>query len=88
MLASICLWGSGKLLTNSTLERRRLCLFTCILLPLVHLLFELLRLFLADEREAGEAFLEFEGVEKGAILVIIEGVIDFLIPYHTTIRAL
>lgn len=59
--------------------------FACILLPLVHFLFELLSLPLVRERQACQAFFEFERMEEGSILVVSERIIDFLVPYHASI---
>lgn len=57
----------------------------CVLLPVVHLLLELLGLLLVDERQAGEAFLELEGVKEDAVLVVVPCVVDLLVPYHASI---
>lgn len=62
-----------------------LCLLAGILLPLVHLLLELPCFFLVDERQAGHALFELEGMEKGTVLVILEGVIDLLVPDDTSV---
>ena len=51
-----------------------------ILLPLVHLLLKLLRLLLIREAQAKHTLLALETVEKGPVLVILEGVVDFLVP--------
>jgi len=56
-----------------------------VLFPVVHLLQELFRLFLVDERQPCKTFFQFEGVEKDAILVIAPCVEYFLIPYDTAV---
>lgn len=66
-------------------ERRRFCSFTSILLPFVHLLLELPRLFLVHEGQRGHTLLELEGVEKGSVLVVLEWIVDLLIPYHAAV---
>jgi hypothetical protein len=88
MLSTICLRSSSRLLANGALEWRRLCLLTCVLLSLVHLLLELLRLLLADKREPREALFELEGMKKSAVLVVIEWIVYFLVPYHASTRTL
>lgn len=54
--------------------------FAGIPFPLVHLLLELLGLLLIHKRQACQAFLEFESMEKGSVLVILPGVVDLVIP--------
>ena len=66
--------------SSYTLERRRSSLFAGILFPLINLLFELLRLFLVDEREPRQAFLELERMEERSVLVVIEWIVDLLVP--------
>ena len=56
-----------------------------ILLALVHLLLERLSFLLVGEREAGQTLLELKRVEEGAVLVVGEGVVDFLVPQDATI---
>lgn len=51
-----------------------------ILLPLIHLLLELLRLFLIREAQAKHTFLALEAVEECAVLVVGECIIYLLIP--------
>lgn len=53
-----------------------------VLLPIIHLLLELLRLLLVREREPCHAILKLEGVEEGAVLVVRKGVVDLLVPDH------
>lgn len=62
--------------------------FARILLPIVHLLHELLRLFLVDEGQSCETFLELKGMEEGPILVIVPCVVDLLIPYNSSVSRL
>lgn len=75
-------------LASSSTRGKGLCfrLLACILLPLVHLLLEGPRLLLVDKRQSGQTLFEFEGMEKGSILIVLKGVVDLLIPYHTPIR--
>lgn len=82
--------GSGIVLVRATAttEGLVLCVLMCILLAFIHLLLELLRFLLICKRQASQTVLEFEGVEKGTVLVVLEGVIDFLVPDNTTIRGL
>lgn len=56
------------------------CILMCILLPLVHLLLELLGLFFIRETETRQAILQLKRMEEGAILIVLEGVVDLLIP--------
>lgn len=59
-----------------------------ILLPVVHLLQELLRLFLVDEGKPCKAFFELEGVKEDAILVVVPRIVDLLVPYNSSITGL
>ena len=65
-----------------------LCVLVCILLAFVHLLLELLGFLLICKRQTGKTILELEGVEEGTVLVILEGVVDFLVPDDAAIRGL
>lgn len=65
-----------------------LCVLVCILLAFVHLLLELLGFLLICKRQAGETVLKLECVEEGAVLVVLEGVVDFLVPDDAAIRGL
>jgi hypothetical protein len=56
-----------------------------ILLAVIHLLLERLGLFLVAERQASKAVLQLKGVEEDTILVVGEGVIDLLVPYHAPV---
>jgi len=69
---------TGKGLTLGILMR--------ILLPLLHLLPKLLRLLLIREAESKQRILPLEGVEERPVLVILEGIVDLLIPDHASIR--
>ena len=51
-----------------------------ILLPLVHLLLELLRLLLVREAQPEHTLLALEAEEEDAVLVVGEGVVDLLVP--------
>lgn len=66
--------------TEGGSKRLRPGLFAGVLFPVVHLLFESPGFLLVYERQAGHTLLEFEGVEKGSVLVVLKGVVDFLIP--------
>jgi len=57
-----------------------------ILLTFIHLLFELLCFLLVSKGQAGQTVLELKGVEKGTVLVVLEGVVDFLVPDDAAIR--
>ena len=57
-----------------------------ILLPLVHLLLELLGLFLVHKRQTSHALLQLETVKEGPVLVVGEGVVDLLIPEDSSVR--
>lgn len=74
-------------LTSSGTGSKGLCfgLLACILFPLIHLFLECPRLFLVYERQASHTLFQLEGMEKGAILVVLESVIDFLVPDHASI---
>ena len=88
MLATIRLHVRGWLSTEYTLEWCRPCLLTRILFPLIHLLLELLGFLIAYEGKACETVLKLKGVKESTILVVIEGVVDFLIPDHPSVGTL
>lgn len=88
MLAPIRLHVGGWLSTKYTLERCRPCLFTRILLAFVHLLLELLGLLLADEGEPCKAIFKLKGMKESTVLVVIEWIVDFLIPDYSSVGAL
>ena len=56
------------------------CCLARVLLPVAHLFQKLPGLFFVDKREAGEAVLEFEGMEEDPLLVVAPVLKDFLIP--------
>lgn len=60
----------------------------CILLALVHLLLELLCFLLIGKRQTGQAVLELKGVEEGTVLVVLERVVDFLVPDDAAVGGL
>lgn len=62
--------------------------FAGVLFPLVHLLLELLRLFLVDESQSGQAVLQFETVKEGTVLVVAPGIEYLLVPYDSSHRRL
>lgn len=62
--------------------------FAGILFPLIHLLLELLRLFLVDKSQSGQAVLQFETVKKGTVLVVTPRIEYFLVPYDPSHRRL
>jgi len=78
-------WYIELATTCSGSERLCFCVLAGVLFPLIHLLLESPRLFLVDKRQAGQALFEFEGMEKGSVLVILEGVVDFLIPNYASV---
>jgi hypothetical protein len=57
-----------------------------ILLSLVHLLLELLRLFLVRKTQPRQAVFQLKAVKKGAILVVAPRVVDLLVPYDAAVR--
>jgi len=59
--------------------------FAGILLPFIHLLLELLGLLLIHEAQGSHALLQLKRVEECAILVVLESIVDLLVPYYTAI---
>jgi hypothetical protein len=59
-----------------------------ILLSIIHLLLKLLGFLLIDKRECGEAFFKLERMEEGSVLVVGKSIVDFLVPYHTSVGRL
>ena len=57
-----------------------------VLLSIIHLLFECLCFLLIYKAKPGKAVFEFEGMKKDAILVVREGVVDFLVPDDAAVR--
>lgn len=57
-----------------------------ILLPLIHLLFELLGLFFIDEAQACHYIFQLERMKESPILVVLKGVINFLVPDDSSVR--
>lgn len=82
---SVLLLSAKPGLCRPTRERLALCGFVRILLSLIDLLLELLCLFLVGETQTCQAIFQFEGVEKGAILIVLEGVIYLLVPDYATV---
>lgn len=81
-----CLWLiCAHTLRRSTREWLASCILVRILLSLVHLLLELLRLFLVRKAQPGQTVLELEGVKEGPILVVLERIIYFLVPDHPSV---
>ena len=70
------------------MERRCLGALARILFSIVYLLLELLGLLLVYERKTSQTVLEFKRVEEGPILIVVERIIDLLIPYHAAIETL
>jgi hypothetical protein len=77
---------SIRRLHRSARERLASRILMRILLPLIHLLLKLLRLLLIGKGQAEHALLALEAEEEDAVLVVREGVVDFLVPEHPTIR--
>ena len=73
---------------RTTSKRSRSRLAAGILLALVHLLLELLGFLFVYEAQAGQALLDLKRVEEGAVLVVVPGIEDFLIPDNAAIRIL
>lgn len=71
--------------TASAAERLVSRILVCVFLAFIHLLLELLRFLFIRERQAGQAILELKGMEEGAVLVVLECVVDFLVPYDAAI---
>ena len=74
--------------TAATAKRLILCVLVCILLAFVHLLLELLCFLFICKRQAGQTVLELKGVEEGSVLVVLEGIVDFLVPDDAAVRGL
>jgi hypothetical protein len=72
--------GSSKLSLLSCLAR--------ILFPVIHLLQKLFRLLLVDEGQSRQAFLQLEGMEKNAVLVVAPVLKDLLVPDHSPVSGL
>lgn len=76
----------GNLSTaSSRSEGGPLCSLTRILLAFVHLFLELPRFFLIHKTQGGHTLLQLEGMKESAVLVVLEAVIDLLVPYHTAV---
>lgn len=69
---------------RSTAERRVPRRLRGILFPFVHLFLELFCLFLVHEGQSNKAVFGLERVEECAILVVVPGIVDLLIPYHAS----
>lgn len=76
--------------TLSCLTAKRPCLgiLVRVLLSLVHLLLEFLRFLVIRKAEASHTVLKLETVEEDTILVVLECVVDLLIPYYPPISGL
>jgi len=69
-------------------KRLTLGILMRILLPLVHLLLELLGLLFVHERQTSHTLLQLEAVKECAILVILKRIVDLLVPDNSTIGRL
>jgi hypothetical protein len=69
-------------------EARFLGGLACILLPLVHLLQELLRFLLIHKRQSSEALFQLKSVEEDAILAVPPILENLLIPYYSSVPGL
>lgn len=67
-------------LCRATGKRLALSGLVGILLALINLLLELLRFFFVCKTQTCHAVLQFEAVEEGSVLVVLERVVDLLIP--------
>lgn len=56
-----------------------------ILLPLIDLLLELPRLLFIHKTHPKHAFFAIEAEEENSVLVEGEGVVDLLVPYHSSL---
>jgi hypothetical protein len=63
-------------------------ILVCILLALVHLLLELLCFLFVGKGQTGQTLFELKGVEKGAVLVVLERVVNLLVPDDTAVGRL
>ena len=61
---------------------------TGVLLPLVHFLFECFRFLFVHKGKARQAVLQLKGVKEGTVLIVVEWIVDLLIPYDPSIRGL
>lgn len=59
-----------------------------VLLPVVDLLDECLGFLLIHKGQSSHAMFQLEGVEEDAVLIVLEGVVDFLVPYYSSIGRL
>ena len=75
-------------LTSRALERCSLGFFACVFLPVIDLFLELLGFFLTGERKTGKAILQFKRMKESSVLIIVEWVIDLLVPDYPTIGSL
>lgn len=71
---------SSRTLPTGSGERRLFRLFASILFALVHLLDESFGFFLIGKRQSGRTFFQLKGVEKCSILIIMEAIVDLLVP--------
>lgn len=78
--SSVLLLVAKSSLSGPTRERLALGRLVGILLALIHLLLELLCLFIVRKAEACHAILQLKTVEEGPVLVVVERVVDFLVP--------
>jgi hypothetical protein len=63
-------------------ERRRFRTLISVLFSLVYLLLESFCLFLVHKAEACQAILQLKRMKERAILIIVERVVDLLVPQH------
>ena len=74
--------------SSCALKRSRLGVFAGILLPLVHFLLECPRFLFVCKGKTRQATFELKRMEKGAVLVVYKVLVDFLVPYYTSICGL
>jgi len=74
-------------LGDSASERPAPRILMRILLPFVHLLPKLLCLLLISKAQPEQTFLALEAVEESPVLVILESVVDLLVPDDAAVRA-
>ena len=78
----------GRQLRPSTLERCGFGVLARIFFSVIHFLLEFLGLLLIGERKPCKAFFKLKRVKECSVLVVIEGVVDLLIPQYSSICTL
>lgn len=76
---------SSRRLYTCALKRCCFGAFAGIFLSIVHLLLEFLGFLLIYKGKSSEAVFELKGVEEGSVLIVVERVIDLLVPDDSTV---